>query len=58
MNHLFKNKNKRKKSPDPPQPDIPTKTAGKPPGFRTELGIAPKGGRSLSHRDLGVDLPD
>jgi hypothetical protein len=55
MDYLFKNKSKRKKSPELPQPDIPTKTAGKPPGFRTELGIAPKGGRSFSYQYRGAD---
>jgi len=44
MDRFFKTKNKRKKSPEPPQPEIPTKIADRPPGFRAELGIAPKGG--------------
>jgi len=44
MDRLFKNKNKRKKSPEPSRPEIPTKVVDRPPGFRAELGIVPKGG--------------
>jgi hypothetical protein len=55
MDRFFKNKNKRKKSPEPLQPRVPTNIVDRPPGFRAELGIALEGGRSLSCRDLGVD---
>ena len=51
MHHLLKGKNKRRKSPEPPQPEIPAKTTDRPP----ELGSAPKGAHSLSYRDLDVD---
>ena len=54
MHHLFKDKNKRKKSPEPPQPEIPTKTTDRPP----ERDNTPKGGRSLSYWDLDIDSPD
>ena len=55
MDRLFKNKNKRKKSPEPPQSEIPTDIPDRPPGFRAELGTAPKGGQSLSYQDPDVD---
>ena len=53
MHHLLKNKNKRKKSPDPPQPGILTNLniADRSPGFPTEIGNGSPGERSLSYRD-------
>ena len=56
MHHLFKNKNKRKKSPEPPQPGIPTDIADRPPGFPTELGIGSQGEWSLLSGS--IDCPD
>ena len=47
MSHLFKNKNKRRKSPEPPQPELPIRIADRPPGFRPELGIASKSGQAF-----------
>ena len=58
MHRFLKNKIKDKKSSKPPQLGIPTQIADRPPGFSAESGIGPKGGRSLSHRDLGVGWPD
>ena len=47
MDRLFKSKNKRKKSPSPPQLGIPTQIVDRPPGFPTDLGIGPKGRRGF-----------
>jgi hypothetical protein len=56
MRRFFKDKIKRGKSPKPPQPGTPTKTADRPPDFQAEVGTGPqKGGRSLSYQDRGID---
>jgi hypothetical protein len=52
MDHLDRNKNKRKE-PEPSQPETPTKIADRS-GLGAERGVSPKGGRSLSYRNLGV----
>ena len=54
-------KKKRKKSPEPPQPEISTGTADRLAGFRAELGIAPRGGRGFlpeSRRRFDVALDE
>jgi hypothetical protein len=43
MLRFLKKRIKHKKSPEPPQPGIPAKITGIPPGFRADLDIAPEG---------------